>query len=354
MSEHVSYIDPKLIQSYKNRRANEHHVVDMIQVATADLTLSENLIIAKNNGARFAIIGIPEDIGPRANCGNGGADKGWANFLPVFLNQQANCFFDWNTCFLIGNVDVESLQKQSYQAFSTNHQLDTLRQLCAKVDARVNKVLTPIFASGLEVIIIGGGHNNAYPIITALNKATENKVACVNLDPHADFRAMEGRHSGNPFRYAHHAELLSHYCVLGLHEQKNNQETIEGLIDAHFPYYTFQSMFMDRQQPFAESLNLARDYISTAPGPIGIELDLDCIKQAAASAYSVSGFSLEQAIHYVYSMATLDSVRYAHLCEGAPAIHEHSEYQSHDVGQILNQLVYSYLKARSNIEYNGH
>lgn len=350
MSDFISYIDPELLKSYKNRRNNEHHVVDKIQVATAELTLPENLIIAKNNGAKFAIIGIPEDIGPRANCGKGGADKGWGNFLPVFLNQQANSFFDWSSCLLVGNVDVASLQKQSYQALSTNHQIDTLRQLCAKLDTRVVNALTPIFASGLEVIVIGGGHNNAFPIISALNEATNNKIACVNLDPHADFRAMEGRHSGNPFRYAYHAEVLSHYCVLGLHEQKNNQYTIEGLIEANFPFHTFQSMFMDKQQPFPVALNLAREYISSAIGPVGIELDLDCIKQAAASAYSVSGFSLEQAIHYVHNMATLNQVRYVHLCEGAPAIHEHSEYQSHDVGQILNQLVYSYLKARNNRE----
>lgn len=347
MPEYVSYIDPKLIQSYKNRRNNELHVVDQIQVATAELTLNENLIIAKNNGAKFAIIGIPEDIGPRANCGKGGADKGWANFLPVFLNQQANCFFDWNSCLLIGNVDVAKLQKQSYQALCSDHKVDTLRELCAQVDNRVEKVLSPIFMAGLEVIVIGGGHNNAFPIIKSLSQSTEQSVACVNLDPHADFRAMEGRHSGNPFRYAYEAKALSHYCVLGLHEQKNNQETIEGLIDAHFPFYTFQSMFMDKQQTFAEAIIAARQYIGAAEGPIGVELDLDCIKKAAASAYSVSGFSLEQAIHYVYKMATLDNVKYVHLCEGAPAVHEHTEYKSHDVGQILNQLVYSYLKART-------
>lgn len=348
MTDCINYIDQKLLNTYKNRRNNEQHVVDAIQIATAKLTLAENLIIAKNNGAKFAIIGIPEDIGPRANCGKGGADKGWQNFLPVFLNQQSNCFFDWSSCLLIGNVDVTRLQEQSYKALSTNHQLDTLRELCAELDTRVENTLTPIFESGLEVIIIGGGHNNAYPIITALNNATKLPVACANLDPHADFRPMEGRHSGNPFRFAYHSGALSHYCVLGLHEQKNNQQTIDGLIDAHFPYYTFQSMFMDRQQPFEDALTLAHKYISSATGPVGIELDLDSIKHAAASAYSVSGFSLEQAIHYVYRMATLTPVRYVHLCEGAPAIHEHSEYQSHDVGQILNQLVYSYLKAREN------
>lgn len=346
MSDCITYINTKLIASYKNRRANELHVVDKIQVASAELSLTDNLHQAKKQGAKFAIIGIPEDIGPRANCGKGGADQGWNNFLPVFLNQQANSFFDWNQCLLIGNVDVSRLQDDSYKALSTNHKLATLRELCAELDNRVIEALTPIFESGLEPIVIGGGHNNAYPIICSLNQVSQSEVACVNLDPHADFRPMEGRHSGNPFRYAYDKKMLSHYCVLGLHEQKNNQQTIDALHQANFEYITFQSMFMTQQKPFSEALGTAGDYVSKSQGPIGIELDLDCIKQAAASAYSVSGFSLEQAIHYVYYMAKLERVKYLHLCEGAPELHEHSEYGAHDVGQILTQLVYSYLKAR--------
>ena len=41
---------------------------------------------AKHDGTRYVIFGIPEDIGPRANLGFGGADKGFHAFLTKFLN----------------------------------------------------------------------------------------------------------------------------------------------------------------------------------------------------------------------------------------------------------------------------
>ena len=350
MSKHLHVFPSSAIAPFKKKRTNENHVADVIRLADPVLELHDNLQQAKEQGVKYIILGVPEDIGPRANCGNGGADKGWENFLPVFLNQQANGFFDWQQCMLLGHVHVDDLQKQSDQASCSDHLLTTLRALCEQVDARVTSVLTPIFEMGFEVIVIGGGHNNAYPIVSALHQATSKKVACVNMDPHADFRPMEGRHSGNPFRYAYEAGSLSHYALIGLHEQKNNQATIEGLQQANFPYFSYQDIFMTQTHSFEDALYEAREYISETSGPIGIELDLDSVKQAAASAYSVAGFSLEQAVRYVYLTATLRSTQCIHLCEGAPALHEHSEYGSHDVGQMLTQLVYAYLKARTDKE----
>ena len=53
-------------------------------------------------------------------------------------------------------------------------------------------MIKAIFDANLEPIIIGGGHNNCYPIIKALYP---NSTPCcaINFDPHADFRAAEGR-----------------------------------------------------------------------------------------------------------------------------------------------------------------
>ena len=350
MSEHLHYFPATALAPYQNKRSNELHVADQIQIPNPNLSLADNLISAKEAGVKYVIVGVPEDIGPRANCGNGGADKAWENLLPVLLNQQANDFFDWQQCLILGAVNLKDLQKQSYQATCSTHMLDTLRALCEQVDARVKSVLTPVFSAGFEVIVIGGGHNNAYPIIDALYQAEQTPVACANLDPHADFRATEGRHSGNPFRYAYEANYLDRYTVVGLHEQKNNKDTIDGLKQAEFPFFSYQQMFMNNSKTFEDVLYEVREYVCESAGPIGVELDLDSIKKAAASAYSVAGFSLEQAVRFVYRTATLRSTRYLHLCEGAPASHEHSEYKSHDVGQILTQLIYSYLKARKDKE----
>lgn len=347
MSDFLQYTNQGQLRSYQNKRPNEQHVADVIAIPDQNLSLIDNLESAKQQGVKYVILGIPEDIGPRANCGRSGSDKAWKNLRPVLLNQQHNDFFDWRQCLLLGHVIVEDLQNQSYQATCSDHKLATLRQLCEQLDQRVANLLQQIFDVGLEAIVIGGGHNNAFPLLKALSESKQQPVNCVNLDPHADFRLAEGRHSGNPFRYAHQQQYLNHYHVVGMHEQKNNQESIKALTDVGYSFCSFQQLFMSQQISWQDCLQKASELMAQDDYPVAIEVDLDAIKKAPASAYSVSGFSIEQAIQFVYSQALRHNTGYLHLCEGAPAIHEHSEYKSHDVGQILNQLIYAYLSARS-------
>ncbi len=52
--------------------------------------LGESLSNAAAGGARFGLILVPEDVGPRANCGRAGANEGPAAFLTNFANLQDN------------------------------------------------------------------------------------------------------------------------------------------------------------------------------------------------------------------------------------------------------------------------
>ncbi len=343
MPKHITYTKLEDVASFKQRRNDETHVADIIKLPNAQLSLQENLLNAKSDGIKFVIVGIPEDIGPRANCGNGGAKNAWHHYLPVLLNQQANQFFDWSSVMLLGNIDVDDLQKQSNVATISDHKLDSLRQLCGILDQRVQSILEPLFKHGFNIVVIGGGHNNAYPIIKSLFSASNQKVGAVNLDPHADFRLQEGRHSGNPFRYAYAESALSHYCVLGLHEQKNNSSTIQGLLDAKFPFITYQQLFTQLSITFKDAVLQAKEYIEQNEGFNGIELDMDSIKQMPASAFSSTGFSSEQAMFYVNQLAQSDKARYLHLCEAAPDANEPPNHKALESAQVLVQLTYSYL-----------
>lgn len=345
MSQFIIYQQLSEVESFRFRRENESRVADTIQVPTTNNDLKEALNTAKQNGVKFVIVGIPEDIGPRANCGFGGSKNAWMHFLPVLLTQQQNQFFDWSQVLLLGTVKVDDLQKMSHLATMSDHKLSSLRELCSELDQRVISVLQPVFESGLIPIVIGGGHNNAYPIIKSLANASSKKVSCVNLDPHADFREMEGRHSGNPFRYAHHENALNHYFVLGLHEQKNNQTTLDGLKEAHFPYISYQQLFVEHSIDFFEAVKIAKGYIDNQDECLGIELDLDAVKHVPASAFSATGFSLEQSLHYVHEFGRLSQCRYIHLCEGAPDDNEPSNHKALEVGQLLTQLTYSFVRA---------
>ena len=71
-------------------RNGETRIGQSICLPEPNQTLQQQLEIARQQGCRYVLLGIPEDIGPRANLGQGGADKGWQAFLAKFLNLQVN------------------------------------------------------------------------------------------------------------------------------------------------------------------------------------------------------------------------------------------------------------------------
>ena len=104
--------------------------------------------------------------------------------------------------------------------------------------------LEPVFTLGLTAIVLGGGNNNSLPVLRAVRAATSRPTAAVNCDPHADFRRAEGRHSGNPFRYAKQEGALERYAVFGLHEGYDSEDMLEEMESYHFMFASYESMFV--------------------------------------------------------------------------------------------------------------
>ena len=171
------------------------------------------LLMAKSHGVKYAILGIPESIGVMGNQGRGGTENAWEAFLKSFLNIQANRFIKEESILVVGNVDLEFLQKKAQSLDSSaNYYIQKLHLLCEEVDQMVLPAVETICKTGLIPIVIGGGHNNAFPIISGASKAKETMLNVINFDAHADFRPLEGRHSGNPFSYAMQARVLDKYA----------------------------------------------------------------------------------------------------------------------------------------------
>ncbi|MEO9256821.1 MAG: arginase family protein, partial [Crocinitomicaceae bacterium] len=127
---------------------------------------------------KYVIVGVSEDIGPQANLGRDGAKAGFDAFLSVWLNMQSNRFFDAKDCLVLGKLKVDSDTKD----------IEKLRSIVSVIDDELVPIFEKIFMAGKIPIVIGGGHNNAYPIIKAYHKVFQKKMKIVNLDPHADFR----------------------------------------------------------------------------------------------------------------------------------------------------------------------
>lgn len=341
----LSYLTPVDASQWVKQRPHETKVGQAIHCLPSGTSYQHELHRAWADGQRVAIVGVPESIGVKANLGRPGAEGGWSAFLQSFLNLQKTGLLSTHELFLVGAVNCDDLMAQADGLKSENEaDLAELRRLTAIIDARVTAVLTPLFEQGFEVVLIGGGHNNAYPLLKSLHLATGQSVAAVNLDPHADFRATEGRHSGNGFSYAYLEGLLEFYHVVGLHPGKNSATSLRNLSDAGMRYHGLHRLF---ERSFNEVMDEVVAKADSWQRPLGIELDVDAITGVPASAINYAGVSLAQAFTYVKRLAELPESHYLHLAEAAPALcRAGSEEGLKQTGQVLCELTTAYLHGR--------
>lgn len=340
MSDKLIRYQAAYLAAFQQQRTGETRLGQVMIYPDPVLPLAEALALAKQQGCAFVLLGVPEDIGPRANLGQGGSDLGWQAFVRKFINLQQNEFLDGSEILMLGELNCTDLQRQSQNA-----DLATLRTLCAEIDQQLEPVLLAIFNADLTPVVIGGGHNNSLPLLAALSKSEQQQVNCINLDPHADFRLLEGRHSGNGFSYAKAQGYLDRYLVMALHELKNSASSLAQIKSAGVDLLSYQQLFVRQQAPWPELLTLWVQQNSQRD--FGIELDTDAITGMPVSAYNSCGLSVQQAEHFVYLLASFPKSRYLHLAEAAPAQHPAGLAAGmNDAGQILTSLVCAFLFAK--------
>lgn len=279
---------------------------------------------------KYVILGISEDIGPQANFGLKGSNSAFKSFLVRFLNCQSNRFLTGENISILGEI-------KSNITFDT---IEKARVQIEELDDFVVEILSPIINEGKIPIIIGGGHNNAFPLIKASYLQSNDPLDVINLDPHADCRAIEGRHSGNPFSYAKNFGFINQYTVLGLHQQYNS-ESIYNYLDSHKFDYSFFEDYLDSN---ANLINDIQKFKTKTKNKIGIELDLDSIKMIPSSAFTSSGFTIEEARIYIRELAKVKNCAYLHFPEGAP----NSKIDEKVVGKMLTYFVTDFIKINTS------
>lgn len=289
--------------------------------------LGEDLSIAKK--PKFVVLGIKESIGPRANLGKKGAEFGFTAFCDKFLNMQSNKFLNAKNVSFLGAISP------TFEEYSDG------RVLTSELDEFVYKCLAEFTPQNAIPIVIGGGHNNAYPLIKWASKRFDQKIDVVNLDPHADYRPLEGRHSGNPFSYANKEQLINKYQVFGLHESYNSSYIYERL-DRDGHSFTLFEEYLDHKRCWDEDFDVYAKSKNKEATKIGVELDMDAIENMPSSAISPSGVSFSVARSYIRKITQSKKVCYLHLPEGAPL----SEEDYNKVGKALAYLVTDFIKIR--------
>jgi formiminoglutamase len=297
--------------------------------------------------AKFVLLGIPEDIGVRANFGRLGASSAWESAIKSIANIQHNRFCKGSQLLVLGCLDVvEDMKKAGNLDFHKIEDRKLLSHLVEKIDKEVAHIIFTIVKAGKIPIIIGGGHNNAYGNIKGTALAKGKPVNAVNLDAHSDFRILEGRHSGNGFSYAFDEGFLKKYFIFGLHESYTSKNVLLRLKDLEdrVRFNTYDEIAIRKVKNFEQELNQALTFIKN--DSFGIELDLDSLPNVASSAMTLSGYSVEQARQFINHFGQHNNAAYLHICEGAPDLSDDKNPQL--IGKLIGYLVTDFIKAKSN------
>lgn len=303
----------------------------------------------KESEAKYVLLGIPEDIGIRANYGRPGAASAWECAIKSIANIQHNRFCKGSQIIVLGQINVtEEMRNVENLDFNDIDDRSKLSQLVEKIDKEVSHIIFTIIKAGKTPVIIGGGHNNAYGNIKGSALAKGKPVNAINFDAHSDFRILEGRHSGNGFSYAYEEGFLKKYFIFGLHENYTSKSVLDIIkkLEDRVRYNTYDSVNIRKEKDFNKEMVSALEFIKT--DPFGVEIDLDAIPNIASSAMTISGFSIEQLRQFVSFFGQHKNAAYLHICEGAPDLD--SSPNNHLIGKLIGYLVTDFIKANNEKE----
>lgn len=304
-----------------SNRNGEQKLADTIQ-------FGENI-----SNCTYLILGISEDIGPQLNHGLPGSKNGFGAFLNAIQNIQSNIHLAGNEIGILGEI------KQNRDFISIEKSRDWVNEL----DDFVFAVLSKNVSKNQTIIVIGGGHNNAYPLLKFAKTSAKNKVHAYNIDPHADCRFTDYRHSGNPFSYAVKDGFLDDYTIIGLHESYNNAFILDFISSQNVQANYFEN-FLDDEKYFWENLEsnnltVIKEFVYT------LDLDIDSVAFAPASALTPSGFSVENCRKIIRKLSSKIPFYHFHLPEGAPV----SPSELKNYGKMVSYFVLDFIKCQNNL-----
>ena len=345
--QHLKVYTRQDVLNHTSVRRFETKIGERIQVLKDAKQIEASL---QQSTAKYVIIGIPESIGIKANLGIGGTESCWLPFLHSFLNCQSNDFLEGGELLLLGHFDFKDVADViEHSALTYQEKIDAYRHAVNLLDEEIEQLIHIVTQNKKLPIVIGGGQNNAYPCIMGAAKGWFKsgaipiaQINAINLDAYTDYGPMEGRHSGNAFRYAEEDGYLEKYVIIGLHENEIQQNVWLDMVNNPFvDCITYEDIFLHEKRTFEEAISHATDF--TIDTLCGIELDLGVLENVLSGSGLPTGFSVNQARQYI-NLAALDSQpAYLHICEGAASTDDGRT--SAKTGKIINYLVGDFVKA---------
>ena len=153
---------------------------------------------------------------------------------------------------------------------------------------------------------------------------------------------MEGRHSGNAFRYAEEDGYLQKYCVIGLHENYIQQNVWVDIVNNPFiDCITFEDIFVHEKRTFMQAVAHATSF--TEDAMTGLDIDLDGIQNTLSSAMTPVGIHPMHARQFISFAAAQSNPAYLHICEGATRLSDGRTDATS--GKLISYLVSDFVKS---------
>lgn len=339
--EHLKHFTSSELKTILNKRPKETKFGEQIMLLPDYSDIYEQLL---KLDVCYVIFGIKEDVGVFANYGHTGTSNAWDAAIKNLLNTQSNAHTHPKKVLILGHLEFDAYQeKVSTLDQSKKKHIKKARTLVERIDESVSFLVSQIVSAGKIPIVIGGGHNNAYGTIKGTSLALKTSVNAVNFDAHHDFRAEEGRHSGNGFSYAFAEGFLKNYFVFGLHENYTSDTIFKTLNKLKtIQYNTFESMMVRQETTFNSEMEQALNHVGGKN--FGLEIDCDAIQNIPSSAMTPSGFSVNKARAFVDYFAKQPKVSYLHICEAAPTPETETQ-----VGKLISYLITDFIRAHEGI-----
>ena len=295
--KHFKTYSRKDVQAVTHIRRFETRLGERVQVPTEGKDLAT---VLQETSARVVLFGIAETIGNNANYILGQVEDTWLSFLGKLLNQQSNDFLDGQEVLVLGHFDFSDMQAViENNAHGYEEKIEACRHAVVGIDAEVEQLVHLIAQNRKLPVVISNGQNNAYPCMKGAAKGWYKagvlplaQINAVNLDACAGYGPLEGRHSGNAFRYAEEDGYLEKYCIIGLQEESIPQNVWLDIVNNPFAdCITYQDIYVHEKHTMLQAIAHAADF--TEDTLCGIEVSLNAIAQGVPVAHA------RQLIHYL-------------------------------------------------------
>jgi len=331
--------DKTKLNNLLNTRDGETKFGEHVQLLTSISSIYDTL---KSLDVDYVVFGLPEDVGVFANFGKSGSYATWEAVIKVLLNTQNNKFNVAQKVLLLGHLDFsQELKNVSKLKQDNSKHIAKVRKLVSEIDKHVVDLVAAIVNAGKIPIAIGGGHNNAYGMIKGTSLSFKQPINAINFDAHTDFRALEGRHSGNGFSYAYAEGFLKRYFTFGLHENYTSASIFNQFeTNKNLDYNTYEAIAIRKELTFKKELKRAEKHVKKSN--FGIEIDCDAIINITSSAMSPSGFSVEKTRQFLNYFGQHKNVCYLHICEAVA-----KKKNASQVGKLISFLITDFIRANS-------